>query len=56
MGEKGSGKASLVIKLSQLLNNGISMVEIINIYPGMTDTELCEIMKYKDEIAKRRRK
>ena len=54
MGEKGSGKTSLVIKLSQLLNNGISMVEIINIYPGMTDTELCEIMKYKDEIAKKR--
>ena len=40
MGETGCGKTALIIKLSQLLNNGEKLVEIIKIHPGITDDEL----------------
>ena len=40
MGETGCGKTSLIKKLSQILNNGEELVEIINIHPGITDEEI----------------
>jgi len=42
MGETGCGKTSLIIKLSQLLNNGENVVQIINIHPGITEEEICK--------------
>ena len=44
MGETGCGKTSLIIKLSQLLNNGENVVQIINIHPGITEEEICKSM------------
>ena len=35
MGETGCGKTALIKKLSQILNNGEVVVEIINIHPGI---------------------
>ena len=40
MGETGCGKAALIIKLNQLLNNGEITVKIINIHSGITDDYL----------------
>ena len=54
MGETGCGKTALITKLNQLMNNGKTTVEIINIHPGITDKKLCEIMKEKNEIAKKK--
>ena len=54
MGETGCGKTALVTKLNQLVNNGKTTVEIINIHPGITDKKLCEIMKEKNEIAEKK--
>ena len=45
MGETGCGKTSLITKLSQILNNGKIVVEIINIHPGITDEYICNKMK-----------
>ena len=45
MGETGCGKTSLIIKLSQFLNNGEKLVEIINIYPGITDEEIIDFIR-----------
>jgi len=45
MGETGCGKTPLIIKLSQILNNGEKLVEIINIHPGITDEDICKRMK-----------
>ena len=53
MGETGCGKTSLIIKLSQILNNGEKLVEIINIHPGITYEEICKKMKKINENAKR---
>ena len=53
MGETGCGKTSLIIKLSQILNNGEKLVEIININPGITDEEICKKMKEINEKAKK---
>jgi energy-coupling factor transporter ATP-binding protein EcfA2 len=55
MGDTGCGKTALITKLSQILNNGETKVEIINIHPGITDKKLCDIMKEKDEIAKKQK-
>ena len=55
MGDTGCGKTALIIKLNQLLNNGENKVEIINIHPGITDKFLCDKMKEKDEIAKKKK-
>ena len=52
MGDTGCGKTALITKLNQILNNGKKTVEIINIHPGITDENLCELMKEKDKIAK----
>ena len=51
MGETGCGKTALIIKLSQILNNGETNVEIINIHPGITDEKLCDIMDEKNKLA-----
>jgi len=53
MGETGWCKTPLIIKLSQILNNWEKLVEIINIYPGITDEEICKRMKEINEKAKR---
>ena len=53
MGETGCGKTALIKKLNQLLNNGKETVEIINIHPGITDDDLCDIMKKKNDKAKK---
>ena len=52
MGETGCGKTSLIIKLSQILNNGKKLVEIINIHPGTTDEDITKEMEKMNEIAK----
>jgi len=52
MGETGCGKTSLITKLNQILNNGKTLVEIINIHPGITDEEICKKMKEINEKAK----
>ena len=51
MGETGCGKTSLIKKLSQILNNGELLVEIINIHPGITDNEITNIMRKMNEKA-----
>ena len=51
MGETGCGKTALITKLSQILNNGEKMVEIINIHPGITDKYLCKKMEEMTEKA-----
>jgi midasin (ATPase involved in ribosome maturation) len=52
MGETGCGKTSLIVKLSELLNNGKNKVEIINIHPGITEDEICKRMKIINNKAK----
>jgi len=52
MGETGCGKTTLITKLSQILNNGEKLVEIINIHPGITDEEKCKRMKELNEKGK----
>ena len=52
MGEKGCGKTALILKLNQLLNDGIENVEIININPGINDRILIERMDKINKIAK----
>ena len=56
MGETGCGKTALIIKLSQLLNNGEIVVEIINIHPGITDEYLCNRMEEMNEKAEKQKK
>ena len=51
MGETGCGKTALIIKLSQILNNGEKVIEIINIHPGITDKYLCKKMEEMNKIA-----
>ena len=51
MGETGCGKTSLIKKLSQILNNGELLVEIINIHPGITDEEITNKMREMNEKA-----
>ena len=51
MGETGCGKTALIIKLSQILNNGEKVVEIINIHPGITDKYLCKKMEEMNKKA-----
>ena len=53
MGETGCGKTALIKKLSQLLNNGEIVVEIINIHPGITDKYICKKMNEMNEKAKK---
>ena len=53
MGDTGCGKTALITKLNQLLNNGETTIQIINIHPGINDEELCGIMKNADEMAKK---
>ena len=55
MGETGCGKTALVTKLNQILNNGETNVEIINIHPGITDEKLCEFMEKIDTKAKEKK-
>jgi hypothetical protein len=52
MRETGCGKTALIKKLSQILNNGEIVVEIINIHPGITDKYICQKMKEINEKAK----
>ena len=50
MGETGCGKTSLIRKLSELINNGKSMMEILNIHAGITDEEIVKFLFDKKEI------
>ena len=50
MGETGCGKTSLIRKLSELLNNGESIMEILNIHAGITDDEIVKFLFEKKEI------
>ena len=52
MGETGCGKTSLIVKLSEIINNGENKVEIINIHPGITEDEICKRMKIINNKAK----
>ena len=52
MGETGCGKTSLIIKLSQIMNNGEKLVEIININPAITDEEIANKMREMNIKAK----
>jgi len=52
MGDTGCGKASLITKLNQILNNGENTREIVNIHPGIKDDKLCQIMEKVDQKAK----
>ena len=52
MGETGCGKTSLIIKLSQLINNGEKLVEKIDIHPGITDDIICKNLDEINEKAK----
>jgi len=54
MGETGCGKTALIKKLSQILNNGEIVVEIINIHPGITDKYIYQKMKLINEKANKR--
>ena len=44
MGDTGCGKTALITKLNQILNNGETTLEIINIHPGINDEKLTKIM------------
>ena len=55
MGETGVGKTTLIVKLNQILNNGQTKVEIININTKITDEILSQIMKEKNEIAEKQK-
>ena len=53
MGETGCGKTSLIIKLSQFLNNGEELLGIIHIHSGITDKEIInEMIKKKKKTKK----
>ena len=52
MGETGCGKTSLIIKLSQILNNGEKLVEKIDINPGITDKEITDKMREINNMTK----
>ena len=52
MGETGCGKTSLIKKLSQILNNGQELVNIINIHPGINDEEIIKKMREMNVDAK----
>ena len=53
MGETGCGKTALIKKLNQILNNGETTFEKIDIHPGIDDAKLCDFMDEKDKIAKK---
>ena len=44
MGETGCGKTSLIRKLYELTNNGVSNMEILNIHAGVTDDEIVHFL------------
>ena len=52
MGETGCGKTSLIIKLSQFLNNGEELLGLIHIHSGITDKEIINEMIKMNKIAK----
>ena len=54
--ETGFGKATLIIKLNQILNNGKTNVEIINIHQGINDEILYKFMEKIETIKQKRKK
>ena len=50
MGEAGCGKTSLIIKLSELLNNGENKVEIFNFHAGITEEDIIKFLFDEKEI------
>ena len=55
MGETGCGKTSLIVKLSELLNNGTNKVKIINIHPGITEDDIYKTMKIINDKEKEKK-
>ena len=48
MGETGSGKTSLIKKLSEMLNNGsLKNMKILNIHAGITDKDIINFLERK---------
>ena len=52
MGEIDCGKTSLIIKLSQILNNGEKLGKVFNINPGITDEEIINKVREMNENIK----
>ena len=52
MGDTDCGKISLIRKLSQILNNGEELVQIINIHPKYPDEEIASRMRDLNDKAK----
>ena len=50
MGETGCGKTSLIRKLSELINNGETKMEIMNIHAGITDEEIVKFLFEEKEF------
>ena len=55
MGDTGCGKTALIMKLDQIINNGNTTVQIVNIHPGITDEKLCKKMEDINNIAKQQK-
>jgi HrpA-like RNA helicase len=53
MGETGCGKTAFITKLTQILNNGRKLLEIIKIHPGINDEKIYKAMKKMNELAKK---
>ena len=53
MGDTGCGKTILLTKLNQLLNNGKSTIELININIGIIDEKIIEITQNINEKAEK---
>ena len=53
MGDTGCGKTLLAIKLNQILNNGKTTIEIINVNSEITNEKLEQIIEEKNEKAKK---
>lgn len=49
MREEGCGKAWIILKLSQILNNREKLVEVFNINKGITDEEIINKMREMNE-------
>ena len=55
MGENGCGKKTLIIKLNQIINNGETLVYIINMNPETTDNYIYQKLEEINELAKNRK-
>ena len=54
MGETGCGKAAIIRKLDELLNNGETTMHILNIHAGVTDEEIVNFL-FEDKVIEGRK-